>query len=194
MTTIIALIGPAGSGKSAAAAYLASRYGARRYSFAAPLKEIARRTLDLTTDQVYGSQEAKEAIDPRYGFSARWFLQRLGTEGVRAVLGADFWVEHTLRLIREDAPALAVVDDARFPNECARIRGHFVPSGLVWRLGPPPDRSSHDDGAHASEQGWRDAVCDAVYMPRARGLDGLHAFVDGECARVGISIPYHTQV
>src|SRR5690349_10218769 len=91
MTRIIGLLGGAGAGKSTIASYLVEKYGAKRYRLAGLLKEIARRTLDLTVEQVDGTQAQKEAVDERYGFSPRWFLQRLGTEGVRATLGQDFW-------------------------------------------------------------------------------------------------------
>lgn len=186
MTITIALVGPAGAGKSTAAAHLAEHYGARRYSFAAPLKEIARRALDLSEAQVYGSQADKEAPDPRYGFSPRWFLQRLGTEGVRAVLGDDFWSRATLDLIARDAPALAVIDDARFANECALVRRTGA-HGYVLRLHlPPGDPTSTDSGAHASEREWRDVAVDAEISPSVRGLATLYTAVDQAMARIFI--------
>lgn len=191
MTITIAVVGPAGAGKTSIAEHLEQVYGAKRYAFAHALKEIAKRTLDLSEEQVRGTQAQKEAVDPRYGFSPRWFLQRLGTEGVRTVLGEDFWTRMTIELIKRDAPTLAVIEDARFSNECAIVRegwqsvesNHFARhSGYVWRVLPPAGHSaSTDDGTHASEREWRDAVCDAVIQPRAKGLPELFAHVDDIC-------------
>lgn len=192
--TTIALVGPAGSGKSTAAAYLVERYGARRYSFAAPLKEIARRALNLTSAQVYGSQADKETVDPRYGFTPRWFLQRLGTEGVRSVLGDDFWCHATLDLIAREGHSLAVIEDARFTNECALVRqlsvhvSYGARRGLVLRLHlPPGERLSIDDGSHASEREWRDVRADAEVAPAVRGLAPLYATIDGALSGLGLA-------
>ncbi len=44
-------------------------------SLASPLKRIAQVTMGFSDAQLYGTQEEKEAIDPRYGMSARVFLQ-----------------------------------------------------------------------------------------------------------------------
>lgn len=154
---IIGLMGAAGSGKSTAALYMHEAYDARIYSFAKPLKEIVRLTFDFTSKQVYGSQAEKEAIDSRYSFSPRWIMQRLGTEGVRKVLGQDFWCSHTIneiRLEQERKPdMLAVIDDVRFPDEAQAI---LDTGGLVWRL-ECPDRMSSEDSSHASESGWLSA-------------------------------------
>lgn len=178
-TTVIGLCGEAGSGKSSVAQYLIDRYGAVRYSLAAPLKEMVKAALDLTDEQVYGTQAQKEAPDPRYGGkSARWFLQRIGTEGVRNTWGADFWIKLTLGeggRIWRDAPALAVVDDVRFENEAAAIREWKF--GRVWRLDCPQRESSADAG-HASEAGVRDISPDYIIAPAKRGLDDLYRLVD----------------
>lgn len=191
---VIALMGPAGSGKSTIAQFLVERYGAKRYAFAGPLKEVARRTLDFTPEQVYGTQEQKEAADARYGFSPRWFLQRLGTEGARVVFGDDFWTRTALDQIRRDAlladavarpgaPSIAVIEDARFANEAAAVRALAAPlRGLVWRLDPPADSPAPDAATaqHASEIGWREAPHDAVIAPPQRGLVTLCAIVSRE--------------
>lgn len=167
-TIVVGLAGGAGSGKSTAAAFLEKYYGARRYAFADPLKQIAMRTMGFTHEQCYGTQAQKEAVDPRCNMSPRVFLQRLGTEGIRSVLGPDFWWEHTLKKIREERPALAVIEDVRFPNESEALldyaavlerrmlqeyrdealrahaelfRAALTDSivGHVWRLLPAPD-------------------------------------------------------
>lgn len=181
LTVLIGLMGPAGAGKSSVAQYLVEKYGAVRYSFAEPLKTLAMRTLDLTHDQCWGTQAQKEAVDPRYGFSARWFLQRLGTEGCRRTFGEDFWTQMLVGdggKIHREAPALAVIDDARFVNEALAIKAWEL--GMIWRL-DTPDRETSADATHASEQEWLRAPYDYLIAPPARGLDLLYKLVDGAC-------------
>lgn len=185
---VIAFVGPAGSGKSTAANHLIEKYGAKRYSFAAPLKEVAKRTLDFTDEQLYGTQAQKEAIDPRYGFSCRKFLQRLGTEGCRGVFGNDFWTKMTLSMIERDDPRIAVIDDARFENECECVRFAPMLSGYVVRLRPPADDETDaraaNAGTHASEQEWLTAVVDEEIRPARRSIETLTALVDEVMKRV----------
>ena len=124
MSLIIALMGPAGAGKSTVADYLVKSYGATRYSLMGPLKAFAKAIFDFTDQQLYGTQAQKEAPDPRYcGKSARWFLQKLGTEGGRATFGQDFWTKMCVDRIARDGHPLAVVDDTRFINEAQLIMG-----------------------------------------------------------------------
>lgn len=177
MTRLIALLGGAGTGKSTVAEYLVEHYGATRYSFADLLKQIAMRTLLFTREQCYGTQEQKETEDPRYGFTPRWFLQRLGTEGVRDVLGQDFWIRATLARIAAEAPAVAVIDDCRFINEARAIRDA---GGHVWRLVAPGGGITTADAAHASEAEIgraHDPGRDDTIAPGRRGLDELYACV-----------------
>jgi hypothetical protein len=171
---ILGLLGPAGSGKSTVAEHLRKYYGAAVYSFARPLKEIARRALDFSTAQVYGSQAEKEAVDPRYGFSPRWFLQRLGTEGIRQVLGADFWVRLCLDDIAKGGARLAVIEDVRFISESDAIR---AAGGAVIRL-DNPGRVTNADASHASESECSRAPYDYLIGPSERGVDELLRLVD----------------
>lgn len=183
---IIGLIGPAGSGKSTVAQYLVEKHCAKRYAFADPLKEIAMRTLNLSREQCYGTQVQKEAVDPRYGFSPRWFLQRLGTEGCRAVFGADVWIDLLVEQLRREAPAVAVIEDMRFSNEARAIR-EMRGVGIVaqvWRLECPGDRATIADASHASESEWSAAPHDQVIAPAVLGLPDLHRAVDEAWIRI----------
>lgn len=190
MTVIIGLLGPAGAGKSSVATHLVENYGATRYSLASPLKEIAMRTLDLTPEQVWGTQQQKETVDPRYGFTPRWFLQRLGTEGCRAVLGDSVWTDACLARITREAPRVAVIEDVRFVNEALAVTlagygNEAVTSSSVWRM-ESPARETSADATHASEAEWVLAKYDQLIRPEKRGLDELSALVDATCARMGL--------
>ncbi len=131
---VIALLARAGHGKTTAANYLKEKYGARIVSLATPLKKIAKVVMEFSDRQLYGTQEEKEAIDPRYGMSCRKFLQRLGTEGIRDNLGQMAFCQALSLQIANDmdarvfgesvvdeGPAVYIVDDARFPNEISFI-------------------------------------------------------------------------
>lgn len=156
---IIGLMGAAGSGKSTAATYLLTRYGATIYSLAGPLKELVKRAFELSHEQVWGTQAEKEAVDPRYNVSPRWLLQRIGTEGCRAVLGKDVWTDALIGKIEDDQPVVAVIEDVRFVNEAERI---LDAGGEVWRL--EVDGGDLPNGAcHVSEQEW-------VHAPYSRRI------------------------
>ena len=154
---IVAIVGPAGSGKSMISDYLAHKYGATRYSFAEPLKEIVRLAFNMTWEQVYGSQAQKEAIDPRYNVSPRWLLQHLGTEGIREVLGPNFWWQHCQDRILYEQPSLAVIDDMRFANEAEGLLA-LNEDGTqlvhIWRIESDRPRDTTADQNHQSESEW----------------------------------------
>lgn len=180
--TVIAICGPAGSGKSTVADYLVHEYGATRYGFATPLKEMVKRALDFTHEQVYGTQEQKETVDPRYGHSPRWFLQRIGTDGCRKVFGAGFWVQQALDMIYRENQPLAVIEDTRFINEAEAILDDNRFVGHVWRLHPVADAESEafaaGAGKHASEEEWRELPASLEFSPGSRGAKQLYAMVD----------------
>ena len=113
---LIGLAGLAGSGKDTVGKILEQQHGFRTKAFAGPLKEAAKIVFGWNDDHVHG--HLKEVVDPYWGFSPRWALQRMGTEAMRDNIDKDVWVKATLR------PPLTnvVVTDVRFPNEVKAVK------------------------------------------------------------------------
>lgn len=120
---IVGFTGLAGSGKTTAAQVLEDQKGYVRLSFAGPLKAMAR-AFGLTAREMAG--DLKETPSQELcGKSPRQFMQMLGTEFGRNLIGADIWVNAFKRQVDElrleDVYGI-VVDDVRFENEVAAIR------------------------------------------------------------------------
>jgi hypothetical protein len=151
---VIALLGRAGSGKSTAANYIVDNYNAERVSFAGPLKKLAKLLLELSDEQVYGSQEVKETVDPRYGLTPRVFMQRLGN-GAREVIGKTVWVDACMFNIlntfsNDPSKRVFVIDDCRYRNEAEMVCNNPAIRGLVIKL-VCPDAQTAADPNHPSE-------------------------------------------
>jgi len=162
MMRSIALMGRAGAGKDTAAAELVKRDGYVRVAFADPLKEMALAVDPVITNEFVENAEIADAwgnirlsaIVNRDGWDVakrnypevRRFLQALGKEGVRDIIGPNTWIDLATRKIAEAhrAGRPVVVTDVRFGNELVtlKLRG-FV---AVWI-----DRPGVTDGQHASE-------------------------------------------
>lgn len=179
MIYVIAILAKAGHGKTTVAKYTEETYGAKRVSLADPLKKIAQRTMGFSDEQLYGSQEAKEANDPRYGISPRTYLQRLGS-AIRDELGKDVWVRALVDRVRAEhdasdgAQEVFVIDDTRFPNElsflenCEDIREVCIK--VVCTDAP-------DSGTHESETGidkvYPEQIAATVISSKAQGTGHL---------------------
>lgn len=143
---VVALTGPAGSGKSTAADYLIRQHGYERVKFAGPLKAMAT-AVGLSHEQIEG--HLKETPSTLLcGKTPRNFMQLLGTQFGRHLINEGFWVnlfEHAAGDIL-DSGRRVVVDDCRFPNEAEAVRDlGGVIIKLVGRGGIAGD--------HASEAG-----------------------------------------
>ena len=106
---------------------------ARLYSFAAPLKALAR---------ILGMKEKDGPL-----------LQALGTDVFRR-LNPDLWVEIAAETVKEDAPRVAIFTDLRFQNEAAWIKSSGGMTVLVQRVGISGDPWFDPTRApgHSSEQ------------------------------------------
>jgi hypothetical protein len=138
---LLGLIGQKRAGKDAVAAVLVEEFGWRRVAFADPLRAAA-----LGADPLVGPCSLPGDLVPAYHYLAdvvealgwevakdtvpgvRRFLQRLGTEGIRA-LDDGFWVRAAMQTVehlrtrprRPEEAAPVVVTDCRFPNEAEAI-------------------------------------------------------------------------
>lgn len=170
---IVGLCGKKQSGKSTVARFLGEQ-GFVELSWAYPLKEIVGRQLfGLNDDQLYGSEEAKEAIIPDWGYSARQILQLVGTECFRKVIRDDFWVVLGRRRLAElsQKGTNIVISDCRFPNEMEAIKSLGGFTIRVVREG----QISTD--THPSENSLNDYVTDFTITAKSGDIKTLERVI-----------------
>jgi len=154
---IIALIGPAGSGKSTTAAALAQALTAAGHRaqirpMAAALRAMLMPLLQacgMSSAQAHHAlhdQAGKSTPIPTLGTTPRHLMQTLGTEWGRDCISPQIWLDIWRAQSSADIAAggIVIVDDARFPNEVTAISNA---GGLVVRLPP----RSPESLSHASE-------------------------------------------
>ena len=143
---VIALTGPAGSGKSTAARHLVNAHGYALVKFAGPLKSMMRM-VGLSDREIEGDlKEEPSAV--LCGRTPRYAMQTLGTEWGRDIIGPDFWANVWFEVAAEvlDQGGRVVCDDCRFDNEAEAVRKL---GGLVLSL----HGRGGIEGDHASEAG-----------------------------------------
>ncbi|MBT2544483.1 hypothetical protein J7E99_28240 [Streptomyces sp. ISL-44] len=163
-TPLVGFAGAARSGKDTAAEALLS-VGWQRKAFADKVKDML-----YALDPVMAEKEYAESVTSlRYEVDGcgwettkdvypevRQYLQRLGTEGGRAVLGENVWVDALLRDRETWGPT--VITDVRFPNEADAIRAR---GGLVLLIERPGQEPITHAG-HASENALAGYAFDGV--------------------------------
>lgn len=154
---VIGILGRIGSGKTTAAKHLVDTHGGKVFSFARPLKELSIRLFAFTEGQVWGTQEEKETVDPRWGISPRTAMIRLG-DGARETMGKRVWIDACFNRIMEDHEKrmyvrdrhpevdievpIYVIDDVRYPNEAAAVNSYAAFTGFVVKLVCPDSDGS----------------------------------------------------
>jgi hypothetical protein len=140
---IIGLCGAPGAGKSTAAQYLAERYGLARVRFADPLKNMLRayyQTLGVPAEDIERRIEGdlKTTADPLLASrDPRYAMQTLSTQWGRELIDENLWMNawafRVAKAMGDGAPGV-VVEDVRFPNEEAALRGGL---GLLVKIVRP---------------------------------------------------------
>ena len=188
---LICLTGQARSGKDSVADRLVERHGFTKISFAAPLKQALRATDPILGFHPYRRGElvrlsealANESEDvikqafPEY----RRLLEKLGTEGIRAI-DDEFWLKAAIdRINFNDDDGRYVFPDARFQNEVNAVRDAATYTGMdvaeAWHIVRPslvgPVGELHASAAlHGNLGEDREVVNDGT-------LDDLYSIVDG---------------
>lgn len=176
---LIGLTGLAGAGKDTVADILVDRHGFEKRAFGTALKEVLAKMNPIIGMDLYQPGRMihlNEGIE-RYGENAvknlypqyRRYLQRFGTEGIRAI-DNDFWINAALRDLDESRNY--VFTDVRFPNEAATI-GSL--RGSLWQV----DRPGHQavGGDHVSET-WVGRMAEDHLIYNSGSIDRLPAEVE----------------
>lgn len=123
------------SGKDTAGTFLLVEHGYQRVAFADPLKQAAMTIFGFTEQQCYGTEQDKETVDPRWGFSPRYAMQKLGEE-MRNIFGKEVWVKSAEAKAHQfmSKKLGVVITDVRYPNEAEMIRRN---GGIVVRIDRP---------------------------------------------------------
>lgn len=163
-TKLVGLKAQKQNGKDTVADYLVKNYQFQKYAFADPLKKGVMEMFGFTHEQMWGSAEEKETIDPRWNISPRKMLMLVGTElfqyDIHKYLkkgefdfGRTIWVQR-FKLWYKGAKKMnesnnlkfnVVISDLRFPHEANAIVGM---GGEIWEIIRP---NMINNDSHASE-------------------------------------------
>lgn len=151
---VIGLSGYAQSGKDTLARFLVEEHGFTRLAFADILRDVlfalnpmVEHTSGTWSVQALvksiGWDAAKTGSPEGSDFTVRAYLQRLGTEAGRRILGEDVWVNAVMDKVQEGRRY--VFTDMRFPNEYEAIKLFGGTTVRLTREGQDPTN------AHVSE-------------------------------------------
>ena len=154
---LVGISGKIVSGKSVSAEYFKTK-GFTEYSFAEPLKDIAK-IFGFTDRQLYGNQSDKLQLHEYWNVSSRKFLQKVGTELFRETLpkllpemniSESIWID-LFKIKLKNSAGNYVVSDIRFLNEAEAIKKL---GGIVIKLERNNSIFSKDhfEVEHQSEQ------------------------------------------
>jgi hypothetical protein len=166
---LVAITGKARHGKDTLAEALVKE-GFKRVPFAGALKEVTALIANEPV-HLYYDDETKEAYCEALGMTRRQALQKLGTEGIRSVFGANVWVNRVLRQWAATGRDPIVISDCRFDNEADLVR---QAGGIVIRVVRPDHDGLQGEAAmHSSERGVSEHLID-VEVTNSGSIEDLH--------------------
>lgn len=158
-TVIIGFSGLAGAGKDEAAKVTQSileQQGipSQRYSFAFPLKEVAKFVFEITDEEMSDRVLKEQTGRNTYGLTNRRTLQLLGTESFRDVFDSNIWIDVAERLISRSGVEVCVISDVRFENEAQWVKQN----GILIHIDPTGREGFETTSeSHSSEAGYETA-------------------------------------
>jgi hypothetical protein len=188
---IIGIKGRKFSGKSTTAKYLISKYGYQEYAFGDPMKEAMVHIFDFSREQLWGTQEQKETVDPRWGLSPRRAMEIVGTDLFQFDIqnhlkegefpfGRKIWVQRFKlwyeKQIKLTPDMKLLLSDIRFRHESDAVKEL---GGEIWEIRRPDNPYQ---GNHLSETEQDSIVADSVIL-NSSNLINLETMVDIELSR-----------
>ena len=185
---LIGLMGTMGSGKSTCANYLINQYHFVEKTFADPLKKACKIIFLLDDQQIYGTQQQKEASDPRwFGCSSRTMLQFVGTDLFRQQLhkimpelGENIFIRHFelwyQQIIIENPDIKIVISDIRFQNELDIVKK--MGGTVIKIVRNLDDRTPFESSKHCSEANQVNVIGYDYVIENNESIDKLHEILD----------------
>lgn len=161
MSIIIGITGEIGSGKTTVSNYICETHGFDDYTFATPLKSIAK-CIGFTHKELYGTQNEKLQPNEYWGISGRLFMQKFGTDICRNTLpgvipemkldeGDSLWIKlykiNRAKKLKRNKKSKMIVSDVRFVDESTAIQND---GGFIIRIVRKAE-SKTDINEHTSE-------------------------------------------
>lgn len=171
---LIGLTGPAGCGKTTAANYLESEWGAQPVGLADPIMAMLLALFaEADVPDAYAVERALKERCTSLGYSYRHLAQTLGTEWGRDQLDDGFWRRiaegKVLDIMRGGDHA--VVTDIRFADEAQWLRDLGGVLVRITRAGTLPVRE------HESEAQWAQIEVDHE-LANEGSVAALHDLLD----------------
>lgn len=172
MEMVVGVTGYRRCGKDSTVKLLVQHFGFKRFAFADSLRNMARAinpviSLDGSSAELLERLHRGKSDHYEYRYAElfdtlgyelakeipdfRSYLQRLGTEGVRATFGPNAWVDALALSIYaaiEDVPERIALSDVRFGSEASFVLSRPKGSGILWRIIRP---GVGGDDPHPSE-------------------------------------------
>lgn len=163
---VIALSGLQGAGKDTAAAYMIEKYGYKKASFSAALKDVVARVFHMDREMLEGvtpeARAKREEVDPWWSdklgreVSPRDILIEIGTDVMRDHFDHGIWtlsVQRQLELMQSESKL--VFTDARFFNELGLVKSMGGECFGVYRKLPKWLDEAYTTVSRAMEQHHR---------------------------------------